>query len=692
MPLICWAVAAYVAGLLSGFTPTLGATALVVGVLAALAALPAAFRGRVVPLACALLFAAGLFVARDTARRDAACSARAWAARDWSAVRAPVPCGALGGDTAGSGLLERWRKRTGVTIDSLFGADAPLVRALLIADKSTLSADVKDRFVAAGLVHILAIAGLHVAIVAGAILLVLEALRVSRPRARWLAFGATALYVAAIGAPPSALRSATMLGISTLSRSLDRPVSPWAVLALGAAIPLVDPHGATSVGWQLTIAGFAALTAAGIWVKRRVPRTVRGWRRSLLRHFAVSTLATLVTAPLVAWTFGRVSIIAPLTNLIAAPIIALLQPALFLAMLIAPAHDAAVFVAHAAHPLLVALDGVATAGAAVPYGSLTVAPTLAVAISGGVAAIALVVAASSRYAGRALVAGSLAVASCLWWPLAAAGSGEAELHVIDVGQGDAVAVRTPHGRWILVDAGREWPGGDAGRKFVIPYIRRLGGDLSVFVLTHPHADHVGGAVSVFRALHPLVYRDAAFAGGSTPYRRSLDVAGQLGVPWARVHPGDSLAVDGVSVRFLAPDSAWTAHLTDPNLASTVALVRYGDVRFLLTGDAEAPEEAWLLGRDHEALAADVLKVAHHGSSTSSTSAFLDAVHPRVAVISVGVGNSYGHPSSEVVRSLLDRGVMVLRTDQLGSIVVRTDGHSLTVTAGGHLWMPALVRR
>src|ERR1019366_7286110 len=249
------------------------------------------------------------------------------------------------------------------------------------------------------------------------------------------------------------------------------------------------------------------------------------------------------------------------------------------------------------------------------------------------------------------------------------------------------AVRTPHGHWILVDAGRAWPAGDAGRKYVIPYLRRFGGELSAFVLTHPHADHAGGAASVFRALHPVSYRDAAFAGGSTPYRQSLDVAGQLGVPWARVHPGDSLAVDGVSVRFLAPDSAWTAHLTDPNLASTVALVRYGDVRFLLTGDAEAPEEAWLLGRDHEALAADVLKVAHHGSSTSSTSAFLDAVHPRVAVISVGVGNAYGHPSSGVVRSLLDRGATVLRTDQLGSIIVRTDGHSLTVIAGGHEWIP-----
>jgi competence protein ComEC len=298
----------------------------------------------------------------------------------------------------------------------------------------------------------------------------------------------------------------------------------------------------------------------------------------------------------------------------------------------------------------------------------------------------LVAAASrSQSAGRALVCAALATTAAIWWIEVPAGSGMMELHVIDVGQGDAVAIRTPHGRWMLVDAGREWNGGDAGRSVIVPYVRRFGGDVALFVLTHPHADHVGGAATILRALHPAAYRDGAFAGGSEPYRRSLAAAAALGVGWARVHPGDSLSVDGVSVTFLAPDSAWTAQLHDPNLASTVALVQYGAMRFLLTGDAEAPEEAWLIAHAASQLRADVLKVAHHGSSTSSSAGFLDAVHPRVALVSVGAGNAYGHPSSAVMRDFAERGAMVLRTDQLATVVVRTDGRTLQVQAAGREW-------
>jgi competence protein ComEC len=144
-------------------------------------------------------------------------------------------------------------------------------------------------------------------------------------------------------------------------------------------------------------------------------------------------------------------------------------------------------------------------------------------------------------------------------------------------------------------------------------------------------------------------------------------------------------IDAVVVRFLAPDSTWTASLTDPNLASTVTSIRYGDTRFLLTGDAEAPEERWLLEHERDALRADVLKVGHHGSATSTTGPFLEAVSPRVAVVSVGAGNGYGHPSPAVMRSLLDEGVLVLRTDQLGDIVVKSDGHSLSARAGRADW-------
>ena len=190
---------------------------------------------------------------------------------------------------------------------------------------------------------------------------------------------------------------------------------------------------------------------------------------------------------------------------------------------------------------------------------------------------------------------------------------------------------------------------------------------------------------MLRALRPAVFWDGAYLAGSRHYSQSLSAAYQLGVPWRRVRPNDSLEVDGVTVRFLAPDSAWMRTLTDANEASVVALVRYGAVRFLLVGDAEKLEEEWLLRNHGEALRAEVLKVGHHGSNTSTSPAFLAAVRPRLALISVGADNSYGHPSPDVVNALAAAGATVMRTDRLGSVIVRTDGRTIEVTAGGGTW-------
>jgi competence protein ComEC len=144
-------------------------------------------------------------------------------------------------------------------------------------------------------------------------------------------------------------------------------------------------------------------------------------------------------------------------------------------------------------------------------------------------------------------------------------------------------------------------------------------------------------------------------------------------------------IDGVHLTVLAPDSAWMSSLTDPNAASVVLLARYGAVRFLLMGDAEHTEERWLLERTPELLRADVLKVGHHGSNTSSTEPFLRAVTPRLALVSVGAGNMYGHPSAAVMEALARAGAVVLRTDRVGSVVVRTDGATLEVEEGGDSW-------
>lgn len=734
MPIILAAVAAYVAGLLLGF----GGLVVPAGAGAAVGGLVAWYARSSRGAVLAALALAGAVVADDARRRDTRCA--------WSLVRAPLrrveldvaaapgalargrvhaatcrvvvsmlvvsgraPAGAVvlvGGEGVRSrrgvlvraaivrevrrpGTVRRARAAAVAAVDRVFRRDAPLARTLLLADVSQLSPEVRDRFAAAGLAHVLSVSGLHVAILASAVSLFLGIVRVPARRAAGWSIAIIAAYVALIGAPAPAVRSAAMLGALALSRHAQRPTSPWAVLALGAAIPLYDPRTVMDVGWQLSVTGMAALVASGALVRRYLAHRIDGWRGTLARDVTASTLATIVTAPLAAWTFGRVSVLAPATNLLATPIVALLQPMLFLGLLLAPLTPAAHLVADAAHPLLLALDRTAAAGAAIPHGVLELSPTRASAGLAATLTIAVLVACVSRWPARPLAVASAALATMLWLPLLPVSRREAELHVIDVGQGDAVALRTPRGRWIVVDAGRIWRGGDAGRSAVIPYVRRRGGDVAAFVLTHPHADHVGGAASVLRSLRPPVYFDPGYAGASPAYESSLRVAREQNIAWRRVRTGDSLAIDGVTLTFLAPDSSLVAGLKDPNEASTVVLARFGAVRFLLVGDAERGEETWLLARWGRALRADVLKVGHHGSVTSTSSPFLAAVAPRVALVSVGADNRYGHPSPMVLGALVAAGASVLRTDHLGTLVARTDGRRLTLDAAGDTWESSL---
>ncbi|MHB2034279.1 MAG: DNA internalization-related competence protein ComEC/Rec2, partial [Gemmatimonadaceae bacterium] len=558
--------------------------------------------------------------------------------------------------------------------------------ALLVVDQRGIPVEMRDRYAAAGLTHMLSISGLHVALIAVATDLVFQLLRLSRRRASLATLVVIAAYVAMLGAPAPALRSAVMLAAVICARLWQRPTSPWAILAIGAAMPLVDPRVARDVGYQLSVAGVAALVAASA-LARRVPRMrdLAGVRRTVAGTVVASVMATVVTAPLVAWYFGRLSLIGPVTNVFAGPVIALAQPMMFLALVLSPVEPLARWLADAAHPLLWAFDAVATAGAVVPGGSITVAPTAQAAVCGALFAVALLVACVSRFPARAAGVALASLALVAWSPLTPTASARTELHLIDVGQGDAIALRTTLGHWVLVDAGRIWRGGDAGRATVVPYIAHRGGTLAAFILSHPHDDHVGGAASVLHALHPARYYDAAYTDAGAAYRASLFEARRGGVAWRRVHPGDSLVVDEATITFLGPDSAWVAGLHNANAASAIALVRVGRIRMLLVGDAERGEEAWLLAHAPGLLAADVLKVGHHGSSTSSTPEFLAAVSPRIALVSVGAGNTYGHPSAQVMRRLAAAGALVLRTDRLSTVVVGTDGRSLRIEAGGDAW-------
>jgi competence protein ComEC len=731
LPLVTIAVIAYAAGLLLGFGGVVHPAIAMLGCLA----LAGVMRRDTRVIALAALGVAGWIAARATIADEVRCSrlrglivavfpdalapgafvrgetrviaGRACTAPIMIAVRrGRAPAGSevhVAGDvTAAHGRLfaraasvrpgqdrdavVAFRAQLGRGLDSAFGRYAVLARALLIADTRSIDPAVRDRYAAAGLVHMLSISGLHVAIIALAVELLCRAARLPPRAASVATMVLVAAYVGVIGAPPPAVRSAVMLGVSAVSRFVQRNTSPWASLAIGAGAPLLVPRTVLDLGWQLSVLGMAGLVASGALARRWIGRRRGKWRGQLFAALLASITASLVTGPLVAWHFGRLSLIAPAANLLASPVVAVLQPMLFVALLFTAVPAIERFVADAASPMLWALDTVASMAARVPYASLDVAPSLGIAVIASLCALAVIVACVSRHPGRGLVVAGGSLAAIAWWPLAPVGAHGVELHMIDVGQGDAVALRTPRGRWILVDAGRAWRGGDAGRATVIPYVRRHGGSVAAFVLSHPHADHAGGAATVVRALHPNVFWDGAYVGTSDTYRNALAAVATAGVTWERVRPGQRLTIDDVQLEVLAPDSAWTRELDDPNEASVVLRVRYGAVRFLLVGDAEREEERWLLERDSLALRADVLKVGHHGSSTSTTAGFLRAVRPAVALVSVGAGNPYGHPSAHVLASLAAQGATVLRTDRLGGVVLRTDGTALEIQAQGERWV------
>ena len=590
----------------------------------------------------------------------------------------------------GPGPLDRWRNRVAATLDRRFGPDGPAARALLIADTRGLSPELRDRYADAGLVHILSISGLHVAIVGGALLLLFQAMRLPLAAARVAAVVTAVLYVLAIGAPSPAVRSVTLFAATTLAQLRQRPVSPWGTFALASVVPLVDLRTVLDLGWQLSVSGYAAIIVAGR-LGRRIPRGWAGWRRTALKELMTGTLASLATAALVTWHFGRLSLIAPLSNLVVGPVISLLQPTLFLVMVLPDALGAA-FVVDAARPLLRAMHAVAQVAASVPGAVIDVAPSALAAWLVGVIALAVLVAGWARRPSRWIVV-ALGASTLMVWlpngPILDRGPARTEIHLLDVGQGDAIAIRSPLGRWVLIDAGRAWSGGDAGRSTVVPHLRMRGGPLALFVLTHPHADHIGGAASIARALRPGKVYDAGFVFGQEGYRELLATFGSRGIPWQRVRPGITHEIDGIAFDFLAPDSAWAAARDDPNDASTVVRLRVGTHRFLFMGDAETGEERWLLDRlGGDALQASVLKVGHHGSRTSTSEAFLDAVRPRLALVSVGANNGYGHPNPEVMQRLAAQGATVLRTDQLGTVILRTDGERIEVEAAGHRWSVA----
>jgi competence protein ComEC len=280
----------------------------------------------------------------------------------------------------------------------------------------------------------------------------------------------------------------------------------------------------------------------------------------------------------------------------------------------------------------------------------------------------------------------LLLAGAALWP---EGSARASLPLVatflDVGQGDAIWVRTPDGEDVVIDGGPRIDG--AVRDYLLSHGCT---DVELMVLTHPHADHVSGLVPVLEGM-PV---DEVWHNGqqydSAVYRRFLGLIAAEGIISRTVRAGETYTRGAVTLHILHPA---TLRDNEANDNSVVCRMSYGEVDLLLTGDVEAFGEGEMLGRGAP-IEAEVLKVAHHGSDSSSTPGFLEAVAPDLAVISVGATNSYGHPSATTVSRLRGLGAAVHRTDWCGTLVLTTDGTGYTLTPPGcwlYVYLPLALR-
>jgi competence protein ComEC len=566
----------------------------------------------------------------------------------------------------------------------LYGDAGPLVDALLFDRKGALDPELRDRFAASGLIHLLSISGFHVGLIVGWAVTLLRLCRARRSTA-WI--GATLLgliYVAWLGFPPPATRAAALAVVVCLAELRQRIVRWDALLSSTALVVLlVDPWSIADLGAWLSVTSLAGATYATRWSDRRFGKGM------VARTLAGSLGATLGTAPITAGALGSVAVAGVLLNFVGIPLAALALPAVIVSLLLVLVWSAAAeSMAAGATALLQLLDGAATFGATLPFGQI-VTPT---GWSGAWPWILVLGAATWSLSGQATAAvalwrGSIVATAAIWITtlrdlgglLRPADTGELAITFLDVGQGDAAAIRTPNGYWLLVDGGPAGERGDAGRRVVLPFLRRQGVTrLEGVVLSHAHLDHYGGLGAVLGRIPARWFLDPGAPAGEEGYRALLDLVGSTGAEWRVARRGDTLRIDGVEFIVLHPSPGWAGWGLDLNEDSAVLLIRYGEFEALLTGDAGLAAERVLAGQVGDI---EVLKVGHHGSAGSSGAGLLAELRAEVGVISVGRGNRYRHPSPEAVGRLGGAGTELWRTDEVGSVEVRTDGETFTISAG-----------
>ena len=540
-------------------------------------------------------------------------------------------------------------------------AIVPFLRAVWLGDRGGVDPGTRRALRDSGTVHILTVSGVHVGIVALCLGYVLPVFVRSRKARALLTMGGVIVFALASGMRPSSLRATLMvctyLAADLFGRERDAPTA----LAIAALVLLTGrPALVGHTGFILSFSCVASILLFADPLKARLTWLPRWLRGAVAASLGVSVLAW----PLSASYFHVLPLLGPLANVLAVPLVTIvLWLCLATELCAAMLPPAVALLGHATYPFVALTEGVAHVTAAVPMGHFNVSPPSLPAMLCWFAATALLYRAlraeahARRWFAATAVALFLALAA---WGMTPRPAG---VHFLDVGQGDAAFVRTPGGTTMLVDAGDATEYGDMGERVVDPFLRANGvGHIDFAVVSHPDRDHLGGYFHLLDAFRVGVVILPPAHSGARLEDALLARCAARGVPVHRVSCGDQLAMTGATAEVLHPPAQWGEHEI-ANERSIVLRVRWPGMSVLFTGDIEHAGETALAGVDCHA---DILKVPHHGSHTSSSAALLDAVAPRVAVCSTTRAPSF------IMDRYTRRGIAMLRTDHYGGVRVTTE--------------------
>ena len=584
------------------------------------------------------------------------------------------------GGLAGIVDAARRHSRGSLTIGD-WGAASELLQGMVLGDDDQVPDEIISDFRDSGLLHLLAVSGQNVVLLGFVVMFICRALLVPRVAATCVAILIICVYVPLTGAGPSIMR-AGVVGVLGLSAWLfSRQTSAFHFMALAAAIIMtLNPWSVLDPGFQLS---FGAVIA--IFLVAPLLSSPLSFLPAVLREgVAITTAASIVTAPIMMFHFKQISLVTVPAN-VAAEIVA--GPVMFLgtlAILLAPVSSLVAWTINALAALctgyLIVVAGFfASQPGAVYIGDApgVMAIVFFYAMLAGMVILGRTIGFSriaTRLKARRRYALALSLLLAAFIGFACFGGGSAgpppdayTVSFLDVGQGDATLIQVPGGATVLIDGG---PGSAVVDRLTERGVTRL----DAVILTHPHADHLGGLEAVLGKFPVAAFFDAGFPDSSPAYRDLLKAVANKGVPYDSLRKGRELTYGDLTLTCLSPGD--TEKPDDLNSNSVVTLASYHGLDILCPGDAEGETLASL-----DLPQVEVFKIGHHGSKDASLKKILEKLQPDTTVISVGEGNTYGHPAADTLDKLSQAGTRIMRTDRQGTIRVSLTDAGIELSTG-----------